>query len=169
MHFDNKQNRSIYESENSRSKQTISLRRMKSPKEDGLLSLIPLINKSVRYPLNTTTHREENLSHGQSLLIVFESVRITCCICSVLGILGNIGLIYVICNTSFRHVSYGLLIATIALFDSIRLLSSIFYYLLFANVIPANSTSKIIYIAIDRYPIFVVNWCKVRKFDLKKR
>ena len=114
------------------------------------------------YSSNITFHTEKQLIVDQSLLIVFEIVRIASSICSVLGVLGNIALIYVIGNTSFRRVSYGLLIGTIALFDSIRLLSSIYYYLLFANIIRINRLSKIIYFAIDRYPIFVINWCKVK-------
>jgi hypothetical protein len=74
---------------------------------------------------------DQQLSPSYSLLIVFESVRTISSICSVLGILGNIALIYVIANTSFRHVSYGSLIITVAFFDNIRLIGSIFYYLLF--------------------------------------
>lgn len=109
--------------------------------------------------ISNTSEKQFNV--GSSLLIAFETVRTLSSICSVLGILGNIALIYVISNTSFRHVSYGLLIITIAFFDSIRLLSSIFYYLLFANIIPINLTTVTIYIAIDRYPVYVVNWCKV--------
>ncbi|CAF0950441.1 unnamed protein product [Adineta steineri] len=134
---------------------------MNSHDVNNRLSQIPLINKSILHSLNTTLHPREQISHVQSLLIIFETVRISSAICSVLGVLANLALIYVIANTSFRHVSYGLLIATIAFFDSIRLLSSIFYYLIFANVIPRNFITKIIYVVIDRYPIFVVNWCKV--------
>ena len=125
---------------------------MNNREVDGL----PLIIES-----NLTFQSKEDLFSRYSLLIVFETVRILSSICSVLGILGNIALIYIISNTSFRHVSYGLLIVIIAFFDSIRLLSAVYYYLLFANVIPINLITGTIYIALDRYPIFVVNWCKV--------
>jgi hypothetical protein len=130
---------------------------MNSNEEDGRFTSILLVNKS-----NKSVNNEEELFVGYFLLIIFETVRISSSIFSVLGVLGNIALIYVICNTSFRHVSYGLLIIIIAFFDSIRLLSSIFYYLLFSNVIPINSLTETIYVFIDRYPIFIVNWCKVR-------
>lgn len=118
----------------------------------------------IRYNFNESiankSHHHDEVSH--SLLIVFESVRTITSICSVLGILGNFSLIYVIANTSFRHVSYGSLIIVVALFDSVRLIAAIFYYLLFANVIPINLFTGRIYLAIDRYPVFVINWCKVR-------
>lgn len=125
---------------------------------EELYSIESILNIS-----NKTLNNEEELSVGYPLLIAFETVRTLSAICSVLGVLGNIALIYVILNTSFRHVSYGSLIITIAFFDSIRLFSSIYYYLLFANIIPINILTVTIYIAIDRYPVFVVNWCKVRE------
>jgi hypothetical protein len=101
-----------------------SQKRMNNPKEDS------------RFLSN-----DQQLSPNYSpLLIVFESIRIISSIC----ILGNIALIYVIANTSFRHVSYGSLIITIAFFDSIRLIGSIFYYLLFANIIPMILKSIVI-------------------------
>ncbi|CAF4180508.1 unnamed protein product [Rotaria sp. Silwood2] len=134
---------------------------MNNHEEDDQLWSIPSNNKSVWYLSSITRHTEQQLSRGHSLLIVFETVRIASTICSVLGILSNIALICVITNTSFRHVSYGLLIVTIAFFDIIRLVSAIFYYLLFAKIIPINLITQTIHIAIDRYPIFVVNWCKV--------
>ena len=115
-----------------------------------------------RFYLNKTLLNDPQMSPGHLLLIVFESVRTISSICSVLGVLGNLALIYVIANTSFRHVSYGSLIITVAFFDSIRLLAAIFYYLLFANIIPINLLTGRIYLAFDRYPVFVVNWCKVR-------
>lgn len=132
---------------------------MENNGEDGRLysdntSHLNLFNKTIN---------NDNEFSGYSLLIVFETVRICSSIFSVLGVLGNVALIYVISKTSFRHVSYGFLIVIIALFDSLRLLSSIFYYLLFANVIPLNVLTETIYIIIDRYSIFVVNWCKVRQ------
>jgi len=110
---------------------------------------------------NKTNNNEEEIFVNYQLLITFECVRTLSSICSVLGILGNISLICVIVNTSFRHVSYGLLIITIAFFDCIRLLSSIYYYLLFSNIIKINLLRVIIYICLDRYPVFVINWCKV--------
>jgi hypothetical protein len=115
-----------------------------------------------RFSLNKTFSNDPQISPSHSLLIVFESVRTISSICSVLGVLGNIALIYVITNTSFRHVSYGSLIMTVAFFFSIRLIAAVFYYLLFANIIPINLLTGRIYLAIDRYPVFVVNWCKVR-------
>jgi len=125
---------------------------------EELYSIESILNIS-----NKTLNNEEELSVGYPLLIAFETVRTLSAICSVLGVLGNLALIYVILNTSFRHVSFGSLIITIAFFDSIRLFSSIYYYLLFANIIPINLLTVTIYIAIDRYPVFVVNWCKVRE------
>ena len=129
------------------------------------------LDDDIRYIFNETfgnkSNHHEEVSH--SLLIVFESVRTITSICSVLGLLGNFSLIYVIANTSFRHVSYGSLIIIVALFDSIRLFAAIFYYLLFANIIPINLFTGRIYLAIDRYPVFVINWCKVRlSFFLQK-
>jgi hypothetical protein len=118
---------------------------------------------SIESILNISNKTLNNEEVGYPLLIAFETVRTLSAICSVLGVLGNIALIYVILNTSFRHVSYGSLIITISFFDSIRLFSSIYYYLLFANIIPINILTVTIYIAIDRYPAFVVNWCKVRE------
>ena len=134
---------------------------MENNEEDGRLSSILLLDNTSHLILLNKSVNNDNEYSGYSLLIIFETVRICSCIFSVLGILGNIALIYVISKTSFRHVSYGLLIIIVALFDSIRLLSSIYYYLLFANVIPLNILSETIYIIMDRYSIFVVNWCKV--------
>jgi len=122
--------------------------------------------KFFSYLVNMNKTSDERSS---SLLIVFEIVRICSSICSVLGVLGNLSLIYIISKTSFRHVSYGLLIVVIALFDSIRLLSSIFYYLLFANLIQINILTETIYVFMDRYSIFVINWCKVRFISFKKK
>ncbi|CAF1258819.1 unnamed protein product [Adineta ricciae] len=116
------------------------------------------MNKS---QLNVFKLKNFTINDDQNLLTIFETIRILSSICCVLGILGNLALIYIIFKTSFRHVSYGLLIGTVAFFDCIRLFSSIFYYFLFANVVPLNLFTKFIYIATDRYPIFVVNWCKV--------
>lgn len=98
---------------------------------------------------------------GDILLLTFEIVRIISIICSILGIVGNVSLIYIIGKTSFRHVSYGLLIITIAFFDIIRLISLIYYYLLFSNQINLNIMNAKVYLFLDQYPIFVVNWCKV--------
>lgn len=98
-----------------------------------------------------------------SLIAIFESVRILTCILSILGLCGNLAIIVIIAKTSFRHVSYGLLIIIIALFDSVRLISGIYRYLLFANIIRMNIFNYMIYLALDRYPIFIVNWCKVRE------
>ena len=120
------------------------------------------MNASPWLPTNLTNQLEQDSFSSHWLLTIFETVRIGTSICSVLGLLGNIALICVIATTSFRHVSYGLLIVIIALFDSIRLLSAIYYYCLFADIIPMTSVTETIYVAIDRYPIFVVNWCKVR-------
>jgi hypothetical protein len=120
------------------------------------------MNASQWFPTNLRDQLEQDSFSSDWLVIIFETVRIGTSICSVLGLLGNIALICVIATTSFRHVSYGLLIVIIALFDSIRLLSGIYYYCLFADIIPMNSVTETIYVAIDRYPIFVVNWCKVR-------
>jgi hypothetical protein len=128
----------------------------------GRLFSIRSLDKSILNLSNVKYNNEEKLSPYYSLLIVFEIVRLSSSIFSVLGILGNVSVIYVITNTSFRHVSYGLLIITIAFFDSIRLLSAIYYYLLFSNIISINLLRGIIYIGIDRYPIFVINWCKVK-------
>jgi hypothetical protein len=130
-----------------------------------LLITTAMLNLSSRHSSNHSLHSQEYLSSGYALLIAFETVRIMASVCSVLGVLGNVALICVIAKTSFRHVSYGLLIVVIALFDSVRLLSAIYYYLLFANVVPINTITETIYIVIDRYPIFVVNWCKVSLFD----
>ncbi|UJR38623.1 hypothetical protein I4U23_031289 [Adineta vaga] len=111
--------------------------------------------------LNKSQYNSTRRNENESLLIIFEIIRIFSSVCCVLGILGNLALIYIIYKTSFRHVSYGLLIGTISFFDCIRLFSSIFYYFLFSNLISLNLLTKFIYIATDRYPVFVVNWCKV--------
>ena len=136
---------------------------MNNLEEESIPHSLGWFNRSGWSALNSSNRLEEDLSSRHSLLIVFEVVRVITSISSVLGVLSNIALICVISKTSFRHVSYGLLIVIIALFDSVRLLSAIYYYLLFANVIPINSLTETIYIFIDRYPIFVVNWCKVRR------
>ncbi|CAF1113275.1 unnamed protein product [Rotaria sordida] len=134
---------------------------MNNHEDDETQSQIPLLNHSSWYLSNTYFHPDEHLPPDHSLLIVFESVRILTCICAVLGVLTNLALVGIIAKTSFRHVSYGLLIIIIALFDSIRLLSAIYYYLLFANVVQISAITETIYLATNRYPIFVVNWCKV--------
>ncbi|CAF3901000.1 unnamed protein product, partial [Rotaria sp. Silwood1] len=134
---------------------------MNNHQDDKIQSQISLLNHSAWYLSNINFHSNEHLSPDHSLLIVFESVRILICICSVLGVSSNLALVCIIAKTSFRHVTYGLLVIIIALFDSIRLLSAIYYYLLFANVIRISSITETIYLAINRYPIFVVNWCKV--------
>ena len=102
-----------------------------------------------------------SFNRQSSLILVFEIIRYLTSFVSVLGLCGNIALIVIIAKTSFRHVSYGLLIIIIALFDSLRLISGIYYYLLFANVIRINLFNQMIFLSLDRYPVFVVNWCKV--------
>lgn len=97
-----------------------------------------------------------------SLIIIFEIIRYLTSFVSVLGLIGNIALVFIIAKTSFRHVSYGLLIIIISIFDSLRLISGIYYYLLFSNVIEMNLFNQMIYLMLDRYPVFVVNWCKVK-------
>lgn len=142
---------------------------MNNLEDEGIPHVLGWFNRSTWSVANLSSRFEEDLSSRRSLLIIFETVRIITSISSVLGVLGNIVLICVISKTSFRHVSYGLLIVIIALFDSIRLLSAIYYYLLFANVIKINSFTETIYILSDRYPIFVVNWCKVIRLPNREK
>ena len=113
------------------------------------------------FSLVNKTKNEEIFVDRQYLLLTFESIRIISLICSILGILGNMALIYIIGKTSFRHVSYGLLIITVACFDIIRLISLLDYYFLFANRIRLNMLTAKIYLFLDQYAIFVVNWCNV--------
>ncbi|CAF1028655.1 unnamed protein product [Didymodactylos carnosus] len=99
---------------------------------------------------------------SESVLIFFQIGRIFTFLCTIFGLFGNISLIFVLYHTaSSRRVTYELLIICITVFNSIRLLSAIYYYVIHANFIPLNYKTHAIYIIISRYSHFVANWLKV--------
>ena len=97
----------------------------------------------------------------QAIVVAFYVGRVISILSIVLGIPGNVALIVIICRSSFYRFSNGLLLLCIATFDIVRLASTIFYYLIFANIIPLNTINLTIYVAWFRYPKNVTNWLKV--------
>ncbi|CAF2467688.1 unnamed protein product [Rotaria sp. Silwood2] len=117
--------------------------------------------------LNETIKKNDcnrlNCSVGptEAVLIAFNIGRIISLLCVIFGILGNIALILIIFRSSFCYFSYGLIILFISTFDIIRLISTIVYYLIQANIIPLKLSTLTIYITLYRYPKIVTNWLKV--------
>jgi len=97
----------------------------------------------------------------QSVYIVFLFGEIISIICILFGILGNSALILTIYRSTFYSLPFGLLLLFIALFDIIRLCSTIFYYLLLTSLVPLNMLTLTIYINFYRYPKNITNWLKV--------
>ncbi|CAF1203768.1 unnamed protein product [Rotaria sordida] len=96
-----------------------------------------------------------------AVLISFHIGRILSILCIIFGIIGNLALILIIFRSSFYYFSYGLILLFISTFDIIRLISTIFYYLIQANIISLNLITLTIYITLYRYPKIITNWLKV--------
>ncbi|CAF3463867.1 unnamed protein product [Rotaria sp. Silwood1] len=117
--------------------------------------------------LNQTTKNNDfnplnnSIDPTEAVLIAFHIGRIISFLCIIFGILGNFALILIIFRSSFCYFSYGLILLFISTFDIIRLISTIFYYLLQANIIPLKLSTLTIYITLYRYPKIVTNWLKV--------
>lgn len=116
-----------------------------------------LINQTVNnsHSLNTS------IRPTQAVLIAFHIGQLISILCIIFGILGNTALIFAIHRSSFCRFPYGLLLAFIAIFDNIRLISTAFYYLLQAHIIPLNLATLTIYIFFYRYAKNITNWLKV--------
>ena len=95
------------------------------------------------------------------VLIAFHLGRVVSLSSVVLGILGNTLLMVIIYRSSLFHFSYGFILLFISIFDILRLLSIVSYYLLHAHLVPMNLATLTLYIAWYRYPKIVTNWLKV--------
>ncbi|CAF0786315.1 unnamed protein product [Adineta steineri] len=117
------------------------------------------------FPMNETINDTRNsniiLEPPQSVLIAFHVGQIVSIFCIIFGILGNTVLIFAIYRSSFSRFSYGLLLFFIAIFDIVRLISTAYYYLLQAQLIPLNLLTATIYIFFYRYSKNITNWLKV--------
>jgi len=127
--------------------------------DGGFSFILPpsLINQTV----NNNDSSNTLLQPTQAVLIAFHIGQVTSIICIIFGILGNTALIFAIYRSSFCRFSYGLLLLFIAIFDMISLISTAFYYLIQAYIIPFNLATMTIYIISYRYPKNVTNWLKV--------
>jgi hypothetical protein len=123
-----------------------------------LLSSPPLcINETA----NNTNSSNPLFVTPQAVLIAFHIGQVVSIFCIVFGILGNSALIFSIYRSSYCRFPYGLLLVFISTFDIIRLISTAFYYLIQAYIIPLNLATVTIYITSYRYPKNVTNWLKV--------
>ncbi|CAF0790038.1 unnamed protein product [Didymodactylos carnosus] len=111
--------------------------------------------------LNIANETLINSGPTKSVLIAFEIGRILTFLCCIFGIFGNSAVIIVIFSSSFCHLAYGILIIFIAIFDILRLLSSVYYYLIHAHIITLNLSTITLYISCYRYTKIVTNWLKL--------
>jgi len=111
--------------------------------------------------MNNSNNSDVLLHPTQAVYIAFHIGQVISIICIIFGIPGNLALIFAIYRSTFYRFPFGLLLLFIAIFDIIRLLSTAFYYLIQAHIIPLNVTTVVIYIVFYRYPKNVTNWLKV--------
>jgi hypothetical protein len=124
------------------------------------MSLISvLLNETIKYSdpklLNSSTGPTE------AVIIAFNIGRIISILCIIFGILGNTALILTIFRSSFLYFPYGLIVLFLSTFDIIRLLSTAYYYLIQANIIPLTLNILTSYVVFYRYPKIITNWLKV--------
>jgi hypothetical protein len=114
----------------------------------------------------TTTYNNPNLlkystSPTEAVLIAFNIGRTISILCIFFGILGNTTLILTISRSTLFHFPYGLLLLFLSTFDIIRLLSTTFYYLIQAYIVPLTLETSAIYVSFYHYATIITNWLKV--------
>ena len=122
-----------------------------------------LLTASSKFFSNETQNNSSaNTLHPTlGVLIAFHLGQVISLSSVVLGILGNTLLIIILYRSSLWHFAYSLIILFISIFDILRLLSIVFYYLLHANLVPVNLFTATVYVVWSRYPKVVTNWLKV--------
>lgn len=118
-----------------------------------------LVNITIDYKYRSSVN--DSMNPAEAVFIVFKISQIILILSLIIGVPGNIALIFTIIRSSFCHYPYGLLLLFLAIFDILRLLCIIFYFFIRTGVIPLTVTSSTIYVASYRYPRFVTNWLKV--------
>lgn len=117
------------------------------------------LNETIKFNYINSTNI--TLTPTQAVLIAFQIGRIISILCIIFGILGNLAIIITIYRSSFCYFPYGLLLIFLATFDIIRLLSTIYYYLIQANLVILTLKTLTLYVVFYRIPKFVTNWLKV--------
>ena len=129
--------------------------------DDGRFPLFSTQMFSKNETLVNMNQLDPTLKPTLAVYVAFHIGQAISIICILFGILGNSALVFTIYRSSYSRFPYGLLLLFIALFDIIRLISTIFYYLIQAYIIPFNLATLTVYIALYRYPKNVTNWLKV--------